>query len=230
VSHQLPLNIQLRDDAIFDSFYPADNQEALDSVMHLIEADEESFVYVWGQTGVGRSHLLQAACHDAGNRGFSATYFSLKNLVESSIDRLDSMEHLSLICLDDIEGIAGNADWEEAVFHLFNRIRALNTKLLVSAMVAPKDLNIVLPDLKSRLSWGITYQLHRLDDQQKLKALQLRAKLRGLALPESVGQFLLSRCIRSTTELFSMLEILDKASLAEQRRLTVPFVKQVLML
>lgn len=230
MSHQLALNIQLRDDADFASFYPGDNEEALESVMQLVQTSNEFFLYLWGQTGVGRSHLLQAACHDANDRGLSATYFSLKDPGVFSLNLLDGLEQVSLICIDDIEGIAENALWEEALFHLFNRIRSKNGKLLVAANVSPKDLKILLPDLKSRLSWGVTYQMHRLNDAHKLKALQLRAKCRGLTLPDVVGQFLLSRCERGTSELFAVLETLDRASLAEQRRLTVPFVKQVLML
>ena len=229
MSHQLALNIHLRDDAAFSSFYPGENEEALEGVMQFIKTSKESFLYLWGQAGVGRSHLLQAACHDANERGLSAAYFSLKKLDQNSLDLLEGLEEIFLVCIDDIEGISGDLRWEEAVFHLFNRLRAKNTKLLVAANASPKEVAILLPDLKSRLSWGVTYQLHRLNDVHKLKALQLRAKCRGLTLSDAVGQFLLSRCDRGTTELFGVLEVLDKASLAEQRRLTIPFVKQVLM-
>ena len=227
---QLPLNIQLRDDATLDSFYPGDNVEALNAIQQIAKGEGENFLYIWGQTGVGRTHLLQAACHFATESGVTAIYIPLKGQcgAKFSPEILQGIEDLSLVCLDDIDEAAGFSNWEEALFHLFNRIRSNNGRLIVSSAFAPKDLPIKLPDLKSRLSWGVIYQLHRLNDEQKISALQLHAEQRGIELSETVGQFLLNRCSRNMNELFSVLEKLDRASLAEQRRLTIPFVKQVL--
>lgn len=228
--HQLPLNIQLRDDATLDSFYPGDNIEVIKAIHYFVSQKEGAFLYLWGQEGVGRSHLLQAACHASSELGYAALYLPLLEQKYFSSSILQGIDQISLICLDDIQAIAGLPDWEEAIFHLFNRIQLQGSCLLVAADVSPTHLPITLPDLKSRLASGVTYQLHRLSDEQKIKALQLRAAQRGLQLAKSVGQFLLSRCSRDMSELFLTLEELDKASLAEQRRLTIPFVKQVLLL
>lgn len=225
---QLPLNIQLRDHATFSSFYPGDNLEAFNAITHILDPKTEPFLYVWGCDEVGKSHLLQAACNQAMELGLASAYFSLKDLVLQSPEVWQGIESLSLICVDDLEYIAGNPVWEEALFHLFNRILLQQNRLFVSANSAPKDLAIALPDLKSRLASGVTYQLHRLTDDQKIKVLQLRAKQRGLKITLLVGRFLLNHCSRSMTELFGILEVLDRASLAEQRRLTIPFVKQIL--
>lgn len=226
---QLPLNIQLRDDATLASFYPGDNTEALNAIVDISLMVGENFVYLWGMEA-GKTHLLQAACQSAGEMGTAAVYIPLEEYCHLPPTVLQGVEELPLVCIDDLDKIAGIQSWEEALFHLFNRIRAQNGRLLVAANVAPVYLNVHLADLKSRLSWGVVYQLHRLDDEQKLGALQLRARLRGLQLTKTVGQFLLHRCARRFSELFAMLEILDRASLAEQRRLTIPFVKQVLQL
>ncbi len=225
---QLPLNIQLRDDATVASFYAGNNGEALSTVAAMPTKTGEPFVYLWGQMGVGRTHLLQAACHRATEIGKTTFYCSLAETGHQTPSFLQGIENISLVCLDDIEAVSGQPNWEEALFHLYNRIRLENGQLLVAAGVAPKDLSIQLQDLKSRLSSGVTYQLHRLNDEQKVLALQLRAEQRGLHLSKTVGQFLLSHCARSMAELFSTLEILDRASLAEQRRLTIPFIKRVL--
>ncbi len=225
---QLPLSIQLRDDATLANFFPGDNQEILQAVAELSRGKGEPFVYLWGQIGAGCSHLLQATCHEAYELGVSAVYIPLQQLHELDPSVLQGLEELSLICLDDIQAITGQAQWEEALFHLFNRIRAQNKRLLMAASMPPSHLKLELADLKSRLSWGVVYQLHELSDDQKLAALQLRAKGRGLQLSDSVGQFLLSRCSRNMAELFQVLDTLDRASLAEQRRLTIPFVKHVL--
>ncbi len=225
---QLPLNIQWRDDATLENFYPGDNIEALKAVSELSQGMGEPFLYLWGQLGVGRTHLLQAACRTASEKGIAAFYCSLKDREHLALSALQGVEDLPLVCLDDIEQVANLPLWEEAFFHLFNRIQAKKGHLLIAAEVAPKYLPFSLPDLKSRLNWGVTYQLHRLTDEQKVTVLQLRAELRGLELNKTVGQFLLSHCSRDMTELQSILEKLDRASLVEQHRLTVPFVKHVL--
>jgi DnaA family protein len=230
VVQQIPLNIHWRDHATLQSFYPGDNTEALNAVSEWSSGMGESFLYLWGQLGVGRTHLLQAACHAASEHNVAAFYLSCRDLNRLSLSALQGIEDLPLICIDDIEKIAGLALWEEAFFHLFNRIQAKKGRLLVTAEVAPKDLPIVLPDLKSRLNWGVIYQLHRLTDEQKITVLQQSAEHRGLVLSKPVGQFLLNHCSREMTELYATLEKLDHASLVEQRRLTIPFVKQVLEL
>lgn len=225
---QLPLNIQLRDDATLESFYPGDNLEILQSVSQIASGRGEQFLYLFGKEGVGRSHLLQAACHHAVSINLSAMYIPLSDPNTLSPLMLQGLEKRALLCIDDIDRAAGNVAWEEGLFHLFNRVLSAGTRLMVSANTAPLHIPIALPDLKSRLASGLSAQLHLLNDEQKLEALQLRAKCRGLNLPGSVGQFLLSRCSRNMTELFASLEQLDRASLAEQRRLTIPFVKHVL--
>lgn len=257
---QLALDIQLRDDAVFSSFYPAENLEALLAVKKLVqgkgplieksgEGDEgnkaaETFVYLWGGTSVGKSHLLQAACQEAFDLGLTAVYIPFKKMMNFSTSLLDELEKVPLVCLDDIQYVSHNLGWEEALFHFYNRIREQNQaangnlnqhgqfqhpcRLIVSANASPLQINMSLADLKSRLSSGLTYQLHLMTDEQKLEALQLRAQCRGLELNRVVAQFLLSHCPRNMQKLFEILEKLDQASLAEQRRLTIPFVKQIL--
>lgn len=225
---QLPLNIQLRIDSTFASFYEADNHQTVRALMQLARGQDEPFLYLWGAKGSGKSHLLQATCHAANQINVPAVYLPLAEWHSLSPVVLQDLEKIPLVCLDDIHSIAGQKIWEEALFHAFNRIKAAGTRLLVSAESSPLTIELKLPDLKSRLAWGVTYQLNRLNDENKLNALMLRAELRGLSLNKTVGRFLLSRCPRDMTELFHTLERLDNASLAKQRRLTVPFVKEIL--
>jgi DnaA-homolog protein len=228
VGQQLALNIQLRDDSTFESFYPGDNQEAFQAVKELLSGHSEPFLYLWGNEGVGKSHLLQAACHQARNLGLTAVYIPLREARFISRDIFQGLEEIALVCLDDVDSITSEKVWEEALFHLFNKIRANNSRLLVASNTSAHHIKLSLPDLKSRLSWGVTYQIHALQDNQKCDALALRAECRGLFLNKTVGQFLLNHCPRNMSELFHTLEILDKASLMEQRRLTIPFVKEIL--
>jgi DnaA family protein len=228
---QLPLGVRLRDDATFANYYPGANAAALDYVERLCEADAgwtESLMYLWGGEGVGRSHLLQAACLRVEQRSEQAVYLPLAEVVEYGPALLDNLEQCELVCLDDLDAVSGRSDWEEALFHLFNRLRDSGRRLLVAASKSPRELAIRLPDLQSRMTLALVFQLHSLSDEDKLRALQLRASRRGLHMSDEVGRFILTRGERSMSALFELLERLDQASLQAQRKLTVPFLKETL--
>lgn len=229
---QLALGVHLQDDANFENFYCAPDSESAQVIAALqrqIISDDETCLFLWGQSGVGLSHLLQASCHYAQAQGLKVQYLPLKELVNLSPETLfDGLELLDLVCLDDLEAVIGQPHWEQALFTLYNRLKDTGKRLLIAARQGPHELTIELPDLKSRLSWGLVFQLSAMTDLQKQKALQLRARLRGMELNEELAQFILHRAPRDTHELFRCLGRLDDASLAEQRKLTIPFVKQVL--
>jgi DnaA family protein len=228
---QLPLSVRLRDDATFANFYPGANAAALGYVERLCAAQAgwaENLIYLWGNGGVGRSHLLQAACLRMQENEQQAVYLPLAELTGYSPQLLENLEQCELVCLDDLQAVAGMPAWEEALFHLFNRLRDSGRRLLLAADAAPRELPVLLPDLQSRLSQALVFQLRELDEEDKLRALQLRASRRGLQLPEEVGRFILSRGERSMNSLFELLERLDQASLQAQRKLTIPFLKQTL--
>ena len=229
---QLSLSVNLNDDATFENFYaPAQTHNAMvvRGVREQVEGRGEAFIYLWGAPGCGLTHLLQAACHHAQKMGMSVQYLPLRDLVGYAPEELFiGLEELDLICLDCLPTIAGRADWELAIFNLYNRLRERGRRLLVAAEHNPRELAISLEDLRSRLQWGITYQVHNLSDDEKQQALQLRARARGLELNDEVAQYIIQRLPRDTNELFWQLQRLDQASLAEQRKLTIPFVKKVL--
>jgi DnaA family protein len=228
---QLPLGVRLRDDATFKNYYPGSNAVALGYVERLCQADAgwtESLIYLWGRAGVGRSHLLQAACLQLEQLDQQAVYLPLAEMVGHGPALLEGLEHCALVCLDDLDAVAGRADWEEALFHLFNRLRDSGQRLLLSAGAAPRELPLQLADLQSRLSQALVFQLRELSADDKLHALQLRASRRGLQLPDEVAGFILNRGARSMSGLFELLEQLDQASLQAQRKLTIPFLKETL--
>lgn len=228
---QLPLGVRLRDDATFANFYPGINAAAQGYVERLCEPEAgwvESLVYLWGPLGVGRSHLLQAACHRLEQQGAAALYLPLEEVAELGPALLEGLEQFELVCLDDVQRVATDPQWQEALFHLFNRLRDSGRRLLLSADAAPRELPLTLADLRSRLSQALVFQLRELSDEDKLRALQLRAFRRGLQMSEEAGRFILTRSGRSMNELFDVLERLDQASLQAQRKLTIPFLKEVL--
>ena len=133
-----------------------------------------------------------------------------------------------LVCLDDADHVAGEADWERALLQLFEALRARRARLVVSALRAPLHAGFQLPDLASRWTSGATFRVRSLDDEQKQAALQRRAAWRGLDLPDDAARYLLTHATRGTAALFALLDRLDSESLVAQKRLTVPFVRRVL--
>ncbi|QIQ20481.1 DnaA inactivator Hda [Zophobihabitans entericus] len=234
-SQQIPLPVSLPDDETFVSFYTGDNTILIETLKNMltesVTVPDFRYVYFWSSSSAGKTHLLHAACFELSKENQIITYIPLDQHQELAPEMLEGLEHCSLICLDNIDAIAGQRKWEEAIFDLFNRLyENQQTTLIIAGNVPPKQLNLSLPDLASRLEWGQIYHLQQLDDQQKLAALQQRAKLRGFELSDEVGLFLLKRLNRDMRTLFTNLEKLDIASITEQRKLTIPFVKEVLEL
>ncbi|MCC5811663.1 MAG: DnaA regulatory inactivator Hda [Ectothiorhodospiraceae bacterium] len=225
---QLPLNIGWNDGASFEQFVAGPNARALGAVHQLLEEPGAPAVYLYGVDGVGKSHLLQAACRACGQDRQPGFYLPLSPAEHWHPGMLEGLESMRLVALDDVDAIAGDRPREEAVFHLFNRLRDSGTSLLMAASARPMDVGWVLPDLGSRLAWGLVERLQPLDDESLLQALRRRAEMRGLELPDETGRYLLSRFPRRASTLFHLLDRLDRAALAAQRRLTVPFVKTVI--
>ncbi|MBA3661215.1 MAG: DnaA regulatory inactivator Hda [Gammaproteobacteria bacterium] len=226
---QLTLKL-MRDEAVFDNFYPGNNAEIIDILKKSVIGIGEQVIYLCGTRGHGLTHLLHACCHEAHQQKLSSIYLPLASLLSLSPELLKGCEAMNVVCLDDIQVIAANPHWEEAVFHLYNRVYDMGGRIIMAAKTLPKTLNLHLPDLVSRLSWGVVYQLHPLDDREKLNALIMRAERRGISLSNETGNYLLTHCPRQMNTLFAALDALDKASLAAKRRLTIPFVKEVLQI
>lgn len=229
MNQQLPLPIHQIDDYTLENFYGDNNLLLLDSLHKNSQQIQQQFFYIWGMAGCGKSHLLRALSNQYLNEQRAAIYVPLNKSRYFSPAVLENLEQQSLVCLDDLDSVMGDPEWEIALFDLFNRIKASGqTLLIVSASLSPSALNVQLPDLASRLKWGEIYQLSPLTDEQKIEVLQKNAHQRGIELPSETAQFLLKRLNRDTHTLLQALEKLDKASLQAQRNLTIPFVKETL--
>ena len=226
---QLPLNIQLSDEATFSNFLMTGNDELGKSLAFYLSQALSGLMYLWGGSGVGKTHLLLASCHRVSELS-AVTFLDCYDKDTLSPDVLVGLEDYSLVCVDNIDAIAGNSEWEEAFFHCYNKIHDQQGAMMVSASVAPRALPLQLQDLVSRLSSGTTFQVKGLPDHEQINALRLRAQRRGLELSDEVGMYLLHRFPRNMKVLYALLEQLDKQSLITQRRLTIPFVKEVCQL
>jgi DnaA family protein len=226
-AQQLLLGVSLRDDATFANFFTGDNGPLIAALNHCLSGNGESFIYLWGASGVGRNHLLQACCHEM-NQNHSAVYLDLKEYADFSPEILEGFDQIDLICLDNIHAVLNDNSWEEALFHFYNRVHEQKKRLIVAGNTLPAQLPCNLADLQSRLAWGLTFHVKPLNDHQKLQALIMRTKNRGMILPEAAAQYLLHHMSRNLSQLFKILTLLEKATLVEQRRITIPFIKAVI--
>jgi DnaA-homolog protein len=224
---QIPLGVRLPDRAVFASFLPARNAEALEHARRLASAEVSGLAWLAGPGGSGKTHLLQAICAAASER-MRAGYLPLAEVAQLGVGVLEGMPQLECLCLDDIDQVAGRADWERAIFGLLRELEDSGGRLIASAQAPPALVNWTLADLGSRCAAGAVFQLRVLDESEQQAALQLRAKLRGFELPTETSQWLQRRFPRDMRRLYELLDTLDEAALAAQRRLTIPFIREVL--
>lgn len=225
---QLPLQLQPRESCTFSSYFPGPNQLVVELLKNMLADDGEQQVFIHSSAGLGKSHLLQAACQQASGQGLTASYLPLAQMQGMSADILEGIENLDLVAIDGLEVISAAPGWELALFNLINLSKDTGVRLIFAASQSPTELDLQLPDLVSRLSWGPVFRIKSLSDSEKREALQKRAASRGLELPDPVASYLLEHYPRDLFILFDNMDKLDKASMALQRRLTVPFVRQVL--
>ena len=216
---QLVLGVKLRDDARFDNFHGDRNTSAaqrLESVCQ--QPDDMPVVVLCGDADTGKSHLLQAVCHLGEKQGRAAVCISIAELEPFGPDALSGLETHEIVCLDDVDRIAGQRVWEEAIFHLYNRILDRGGLLLVSLADLPASLPFELPDLVSRFSHGLIIQLGIYRDEDRLTILRARAEKRGLVMADDVASYIMRRAPRRLGDLLGILDILDENSLQAQRR------------
>lgn len=230
MSEQLPLALQLQHAPSLDDFIVGANRVVIEALHRSLGEEGESLLYLFGPPGCGRSHLLTGQCALGEERGLRCVYLPLAQYRELAPELLQGLETLDLIAVDDVQAIAGHDTWEAALFALFNGCRDRGTRLLFSADRGPASLPIALADLRSRLTWGLTLSIQPLDDQGRLALLHSLADRHALDLPDDVARYLLERTSRHPTDLVEMIDRLDHASLAAQRRLTIPFVRDHLPL
>ncbi len=218
---QLALGVRLRSDAVFDSFSPGSNAELIAALQN----PSVPAVWLWGGHGTGKTHLLQAVCAAAAD---GAADFPRDRALGLPPDALAGFETCRILCLDDVDAVAGDPAWERALFRLFNEGAELRTRLIFASDAPPRQSAWTLEDWRSRAAACVVYQAHELDDAGRVDALRRRAAQRGLQLPQETSEYLLRRMPRDLPALFEILDRLDEASLVAQRRLTMPFIRDAL--
>ena len=222
---QLALPLQLADHAVFASFLDAGNETLVATLAGIAGGEPGQGCWLWGGAATGKTHLLQAVCDRAGDR---SVYLPLAMLADAGPEMLEGLASRELVCIDDADRVAGDETWELALFNLFNDLQEAGGRLLIAATTAPRECRFRLPDLASRMTRLPVFQVHALDEPQRVAALQLRARHRGLELPDETAGYLIKRSRRDMASLYGLLDKLDLEALRAQRRLTIPFVRDVL--
>ena len=222
---QLALPLQLADHAVFASFLNSGNETLVATLTGIATGDDNHGCWLWGAPATGKTHLLQAVCEAAGDR---SVYVPLSMLAAAGPEILDGLASRELICIDDIDCVMGQPAWEVALFDLCNQVFDAGAQLIISADSTPRESATELADLGSRLAKLPVFQIHALDEAERVIALQLRSRHRGLELPDDTAKYLTKRSRRDMASLYELLDRLDREALRAKRRLTIPFVRGVL--
>lgn len=226
-SGQLPLALRYPPDQRFDTWVEMAPGAAA-ALRALVAGSESAPVLLVGPSGSGKTHLALATCAAAHAQGRTGTYVALDRVAGRLRDALDGLHGADVVALDGLQAVAGRRDDEIALFDLHNRLHDSGRALVYTARVAPDELGLVLPDLHSRLSQCTRFALAMLDDDGRARMLRLRADRRGLHFDDAAIDWLLRRVDRDPASLAALFDRLDRAALAAQRRITVPFLREVL--
>jgi len=227
-TQQILLPLEGRRPDRFEDFVAGENAALLDVLQELASSDGQC-LFLSGPMGSGKTHLLNAACNQAGELGRQAFYIAPGRLNEQAAAGLAELDYMDLVCVDDIDSCAGQRVWEEALFHCFNRLRDAGASLVVSSSAPLSGLTFSLPDLASRLAWGLRLQLQPLGDSGKAEVLQRWARAHEIDLPEDVLNYLLSRGPRDLPALLGRLQALRQHALSAKRKITMPLAREVLL-
>jgi DnaA family protein len=225
---QLTLPLRLRERAVFDSFVAGPNAVAVEQLQAMARGALTGVYWLSGPAGVGKSHLLQAVCALARAGATEAAYLSLAQLEQFGPEALEGWQNARIVALDDVEQVVGDRDWEHRLFGLYRELEERGASLVAAAEQPPLRLRFTLPDLASRFAAATLVTLRALDETAQREALRVRALARGLELPEETARYLQRRFPRDLSTLYQLLDEVDDAAFRAQRRLTVPFIREVL--
>ncbi len=228
-SPQIPLQLEPARESRFEDFVAGPNASVVASLKASLN-EPDSLLFLSGPQDTGKTHLLNAACLAAREMGMTAFYAGLRSMPEDSHQLLEGLENVDLVCIDDMHHIAGDARWEESLFHCLNRIRERQGRIVLTSRVRLSALHIELPDLVSRLQGGLRMQLALLEDEDKILVLNHHAASLGIELPDDVGRYLIRHSSRNLGRLLNMVGQLQQAAFISKRRITVPLAREVLRL
>jgi DnaA family protein len=222
---QLPLALELKPHASFASLIAGPNGAAIEHVRRVAAGRRRESVWIFGAPHTGKSHLLAAACRAASDANLRPIYLPLDPAGDPGM--LNQLDDVDVVALDDIHRVAGAPAWENALFTVFDA-RLQRGGLMVAAASAPRECGFGLADLASRAAASATYRLGFLGDEDLRTAVIGHAERRGLSLEPAEAAYLLQRVSRDLGELTACLDRIDRYSLAAQRKITIPLLREVI--
>ncbi len=223
-SQQQLLLFQQENTFHLDNFIFSSNAELQEQIRYPLQNN----FFLYASKAHGKTHLLHAIYRQYLQHNRQSILIPLSLYHQLTPEILDNLDTMDLICVDDLQYIAGNEAWEVAFYQLYNQLRQSNCKLVITADKHLEQLGIGLKDLYSRLQWGINYSLRPLDDADKIKFLVQRAHQKSLALPENVARYIVNRVARDMSVIVDILEQLEYLTLEKKSKLSIAFVKKYL--
>jgi len=210
------------------SFLPGENQTLLQLLKGIANNESKHCLYLWGSSGTGKTHLMQAVCKQANELNLHVAYIPLKQHKDFSPEILHDLGELDLVCIDDLECVSGQIEWQQGLTWLYNELRDNHHSLIISANISPTNIALEIDDLKSRLCWDQVYQIKSPNDDLKIEILKQKAGARSFELGDDVIEYLIRRVDRDLGSLMKILDEIDHASLAAKQKITIPFVKKLI--
>ena len=225
---QIPLPLSFDKRFSYANYIAQDSEYVIRQLSALFDETGEALIGLCGGADSGKTHLLNACAHYARDCKVSFYLFDAQQLMEVKANHFGDFPPGSVVGVDNLDLLAGNKPWEEQFYHLINRVKSGELRLVFSLSRMPRDTGFRLPDLKSRLMWGLLIPLESVDDQQLEGILQKRARLLGLKISDDALAYLLSHFSRRLSDQMDLLYRLDHISLSSKRRITVPLIKQTI--
>jgi len=228
VIKQIALPLSLDRQFSFDNFVSERAELILCSLQSLILGKGEIQVGLWGAASTGKTHLLNASADFARTNGVLMQIYDATQLLHCDAAGFEGFSNCDVLAIDNLDALAGNPEWEACFYQVLNRCRDGEYRLLFSTTNRPQNLPIRLADFRSRLQWGLLLQLPPIDDAEIRQILRKRARLLGIELSDEVISYLMTHHVRDLAEQIAILQYLDGVSLSQQRKVTIPLVKQAL--
>jgi len=225
---QIPLPLSFDKRFSFQNYIADNSAYVQHNLKALFDETGEPLVGLWGGTDSGKTHLLNACAHYARHCNVQFHLFDALQLHQAEADNFSDFAYGSVLGIDNLDLLAGNREWEEQFYQLINRVKAGEIRLVFSLSRNPRDIGFKLPDLKSRLMWGLLIALQSPDDEQLTELLKTRAQLLGLVMNYDVLNYLLSHYSRKLSDQMQLLYRLDHASMSKKRKITIPLIRETL--
>ena len=210
----------------FEGFYIDPKNKQLISILENISINEN--MYIYGLKNSGKTYLLQSLCNKYSKNDKSSLFLPLKDVIKYGVEIIDSIENMDLVCIDGLEAVSQNKEWEIGLFNLINNAQQTGCRLIFTSSSEEGAINFSLADLDSRIRKFQSHEIFPISDDNLLKALKKITNLRSISLGEKEAQYLITYTKRNIADLTIILESLDQLSMENKRRITIPLIKELL--